>query len=363
MQPKFAFLYTYYPEFLDDLYAEHPAWTGLGYDEQLRRLLDTAFGVGDAYSHGMRSLGCHAHDIIVNADHLQAQWAIEHGVRPSGSIHDVRRQIVAAQLEQLRPDVLYVFEWCPLGDAFLAEVKANVRLLVGQIASPLPENRTFAGYDLMISSWPPLVDYFRAQGTAAEQIQLAFDERVLERLDRQAPTCDVSFVGGFAPSHSHRTTWLERLLEEVDIDVFGYGRDKLAAGSAIDKHHHGTVWGMKMYEALQRSRITLNCHARIDVRGEVSTRFANNMRLYEASGVGSCLITEARDNLADILEPGSEVITYEDEKECVERIRHYLANDKERESVALAGQRRTLREHTYAKRTAELLSVIQQHLS
>ena len=363
MQPTFAFLYTYYPEFLDDLYTEHPAWVGLDFEEQRRRLLGTGFGVGDAYSHGMRSLGCHALDVIVNADHLQAQWAAEHGLRPSGSIHDVRRQIVAAQIAHIRPDVLYVFEWCPLGDAFLADVKASVRLLVGQIASPLPVSRNFSGYDLMISSWPPLVDYFRTQGTPAELINLAFDERVLDRLERQAATCDISFVGGFAPSHRHRVKWLERLLEEVDIDVFGYGSDKLPVGSAIDKHHRGPAWGMKMYEALQRSRLTLNCHAHIDVRGDVSTRFANNMRLFEATGVGSCLITESRDNLADILEPGREVVTYRDEQECIERIRYYLANDQERESLALAGQRRTLREHTYAKRTGELLRAIRKHLS
>ena len=363
MQYKFLFLNTYYPEFLDNLYASDPSLAGMDYESQHRKLFATGFGVSDAYSHGLELLGCSVHDVVVNADHLQAQWADEHGVSPRGNIHDVRREIVAAQIDHFRPEVLYVFEWCPVGDAFLADIKSKVRMLAGQIASPLPDNRSFAAYDLMISSWPPLVDHFRSTGTSAELLKLAFDARMLDRIELRDPVYDVTFVGGFAPSHTHRVKWLERLLKEVDVDVFGYGRDQLPAASSIHDHHRGEVWGTRMYEVIQRSRITLNCHAGIDIRGGVSRNFANNMRLYEATGVGSCLITESRHNLYEILKPMGEVLTYENEDECLERIRYYLANDKERESLARAGQQRTLKDHTYPKRMAELLEVIQRHLS
>ena len=374
---KVLIVCTYYPEFLHDLYANTaerlcrrraalPPTDGsladLDFERQRQAILDTAFGVSDAYSVGLRALGCNAQEVIVNADRLQERWAVEHHVTLTGNIHDQRRQIIAAQVDHYRPDVLFVFEWCPLGDAFLAEVKSHVRLLVGQIASPLPANRTFAAYDLMVSSWPPIVEHFRSEGREAESLKLAFDPRVLDRLTVKPPRYDVTFVGGFAPSHTDRIRWLERLLEEIDIDVFAYGVENTPDDSPIRDHYRGQAWGRRMYGTLQRSRITLNRHARIDVRGNVATNLANNMRLYEATGVGSCLITERRENLPDMFDPDRQVVTYRDDAECIERIRYYLAHPEERKAIAKAGQQRTLHEHTYPARMKELYHMLHQRL-
>ncbi len=265
-------------------------------------------------------------------------------------------------MEDFRPDVLFVFEWCPLGDAFLAEVKRKVRLLVGQISSPLPANRTFAAYDLMVSSWPPIVEYFRGVGAGAEPLKLAFDHRILERLPRHTPEFDVTFVGGFGPSHIDRIAWLEGLLEHMQVDIFGYGVDRIPPGSPIHRHYRGPAWGLQMYKVLQRSRITLNLHARIDVRGTIATNLAANMRLYEATGVGTCLMTERKDNLAEMFEAGREVATFDGTEDCVERLRYYLSREDERAAVAQAGQGRTLRDHAYAYRMAELLDLVRNRI-
>ena len=117
-----------------------------------------------------------------------------------------------------------------------------------------------------------------------------------------------------------------------------------------------------MYETLQRSRITLNRHARIDVRGSVVTSLANNMRLYEATGVGTCLLTEERDNLREMFEPGREILTYRDTKECVEKIRYFLEHADDRGTIGRAGQERTFREHTYAARMQELCGYLRARL-
>ena len=51
------------------------------------------------------------------------------------------------------------------------------------------------------------------------------------------------------------------------------------------------VWGLDMYRALARSKITINRHI------NVAENNANNMRLFEATGTGSLLITDRKDNL------------------------------------------------------------------
>jgi spore maturation protein CgeB len=83
------------------------------------------------------------------------------------------------------------------------------------------------------------------------------------------------------------------------------------------------------------------------------------MRLYEATGVGTLLLTDEAKNLGELFEPGREVVTYADADDLAEKVRHYLAHEDERSAVARAGQERTLREHTYAERMRELVAILE----
>ena len=69
--------------------------------------------------------------------------------------------------------------------------------------------------------------------------------------------------------------------------------------------------------------------------------YANNLALFEATGVGTLLITDWKQNLHEMFEPGKEVIAYRTREECAELIRYYLEHENEREEIARAGQRRT----------------------
>jgi hypothetical protein len=220
-------------------------------------------------------------------------------------------------------------------------MKSRVRLLIGQVASPLPPNRTYAAYDLMVSSFPPLVEYFRRRGKDSEYVRLGFDPRALKRMQPVGPRHEVTFVGGFAPSHSDRIGWLERILGEITVEIFGYGVEKLSSSSPIRAHYRGTAWGWKMYETLAASKVTLNLHATIEADGHVLGSAANNMRLFEATGVGTCLLTDNKPNLPDLFLPGRELLTFEDDADCVAVLRKILEDEPRRVAVAAAGQART----------------------
>lgn len=358
--PRVLIVHTYYPEFLNELFLVEPALARMGYGDQLARILGAGFSAGDAYSDGLRRLGCDAVDVIVNADTLQAQWGAENGFTPSGNIHEQRRQIFLEQVRAYRPDVVYVFEWCPLGDAFLAQLKTEGARIVGELSSSLHPNRTYAGYDLIISSWPPIVKHFRGEGIAAEGLRLGFDGRRVPAPGRTTPVLDLSFVGGLSAVHGARMAWLERIAEELEVTVFGYGLEGTREDSAIRRRHRGTAWGHSMYDVLRQSRVTLNCHGAIDVRGQSATNIANNLRLYEATGMGTCLVTDWKDNLPELFEPGVEVVSYRTVEECIEKVRYYLAHELERAEIAAAGQARTLRDHTYQSRMAELLALLER---
>ncbi len=364
MPQKVLFVTSYYPEYLSELYRQEPQLAQQDYAQQHARIFDTGFGVGDAYSHHLRCLGCEAEEVICDADVMQHRWAEERGLTLRGNLHDRRRQIVAGQVEAFRPDVLYVFEWSPLGDRFVQEMEGRVALRVGQIASSLPEDRTFAGYDLVLSAWPPIVKHFRRRGKASARLRLGFDDRVWRRISPQPPRYDVTFVGGFAPAHGQRIPWLERLSKDVKIDVFGYGLDRVPKDSPIHARYRGAAWGWRMYEVLAQSKITLHLNAEITVPNQTARDddYACAMRFYEATGMGTCLVAEAKRDLPALLTPGEEIVAYRDVDEAVELIRYYLQHDREREAIAQAGQRRTLREHTYEARMAELHEILTQRL-
>ena len=104
-----------------------------------------------------------------------------------------------------------------------------------------------------------------------------------------------------------------------------------------------------MYQVLRRSRITLNSH--IDLAG----REAGNMRLFEATGVGAFLLTDFKDNLGTLFAPDREVAVWRSIDDCLAAIDHHFGNDGSRMEIAHAGQARTLAQHTYRHRAAEIL--------
>jgi hypothetical protein len=261
--------------------------------------------------------------------------------------------ILGPQIAHYRPDVL-LNQDLSLSAEFLREQKRHIRLLVGQHASPLPD-QDFGVYDLMLSSLPNLVEHFTRSGLRAELHRFAFEPAVLPHLAGVARTVPVSFAGSVFSSHASRREWLAAVCREVPVEVWGQGAAEAIPLTASGGSRQGAVWGLEMYRTLAASRITLNHH--IDVAGP----YANNMRLYEATGAGALLVTDWKANLDTLFEPGKEVAAYRSTGECVALLRHYLSHESERDAIAAAGQARTLREHTYLRRMEELLAILRRY--
>ena len=114
------------------------------------------------------------------------------------------------------------------------------------------------------------------------------------------------------------------------------------------------VYGRDMYDVLRRSRITLNSH--IDVaRGS-----ATNLRLFEATGVGTFLMTDHLTDLHLLFEPAREVGTYRSVSQCLDQLNYWFTRDAEREEIARAGQARCLRDHNYHNRAEHLVALLEK---
>lgn len=392
---RFLILTTDYSEFLHWLYFKHPGLEKEPYEKQMCVRNESLFGVADFYSNNLRRLGHEANDIHANTESMQKAWAREHGFHLDEPKPTLRRlyalwqrgsriaaktpirylgpilrpilppmngqpswfyDILEAQIRYYKPDVLLNQDLRIITGRFLKEMKSYVRLLVGQIASPLPRDANFDCYDLVISSLPNFVDHFKQMGFPSELHRFAFEPRVLEGLPDPDKKIPVSFVGSLSRQHKERIHLLEYIGNNIDVAIWGHGLDGLRKTSAIERCYKGQAWGAQMYEILRNSKITINHHI------DIAECFANNMRLYEATGCGTLLITDDKKNLNELFEVGKEVVVYRSADELVDLIQHYGKHDAEREQIAIAGQKRTLTEHTYYNRMAELAEIIRIYI-
>jgi hypothetical protein len=345
---------TCYRRFLDAHYAERPGLADERYEVQWRALMDRFFGTCDSYSHFLGQLGHDAHEIVLNCDPLQRAWAREHGIRVGRRLRLLReRPLVLSQVEDFRPDVVYVQDIGAVSPRLQAALRARGRLLAGQIASEAPPYKQLAGFQLLLTSFPHFVSRFRDRGIDSEYFALGFDPRVLAHVEGKTPVEEAVFVGALGrKQHARGNELLERAALRVPIAFWGYDVDGRPPDSPMRRAYRGEAWGLDMFRVLARARIALNRHI------DVAEDYANNMRLYEATGVGTLLVTDAKRNLPDLFEPDVEVVTYVDEDELVAKLQHYLANEEERSRVARAGQQRTLRAHTYGRRMQELVEIL-----
>jgi spore maturation protein CgeB len=372
---RIVFVDTYYKRFLTKHYADHPSLESESYEKQWQSLIDARFGTSDFYSKHLNDLGCEAFDLIANCAPLQSAWLNENDFGSSSLSFPIPHRfyrvpvagralaalpgflsVVAKQIRSLRPDILYCHDLSFFPKSVLKELKPHVRLIVGQIAYVLPPRNFVEGYDLILTSFPHFVSKIRASGVASEYFKLGFDPRVASAFDGVSRDIDVSFVGAIGRSHRNAVSLLERLCTETPIRIYGYGVEELPANSPIRTRYAKEVWGLDMYRILARSKITLNRHI------SVAENYANNMRLYEATGMGALLLTDRKDNLKDIFEPGRELETYADPEEAVAKVLALLRNPEWREEIAAAGTARTLREHTYQARMSELLEIVNRYL-
>ena len=81
-------------------------------------------------------------------------------------------------------------------------------------------------------------------------------------------------------------------------------------------------------------------------------------RNFEIPGHESFLLTEYAPHLEDYYEIGKELDCFKNIPELIEKIKYYLVNEKEREEIAKAGYKRTLKDHTYEKRFNEIFKII-----
>jgi spore maturation protein CgeB len=385
-----------YEGYLHSFYKKHQGILKKSFTEHYESLLSDSCEFVASYTRSLIRHGINTTAIISNDKILQGKWRREFGQK--------KGDVFLQQIGKYKPDVLWIEDIRFMNEETLSSIKTIfpfIKLIFAYHCAPFGAQsiRKFEKFDFIITCTPGLKDQFEAHGLSAFLVYHGFDIDLLPSIKSDNITQEIIFSGSLKQGrgyHLERIRLIDYLLKNgVNISLYINLEDRLIiiakksirlfykilkyAGvehpekihkmmeygmepvisypQTVIKAMRLPVFGSEMYNLLSRSKIVLNNH------GEVAGNYAGNMRIFEATGAGSCLLTDKKSNLADLFEEGREVVSYENEEECLNKIKWLLANEEERKKIAFAGHRKTLSNHTVSNRCERIVEIIRAELN
>ncbi|MCW8932305.1 MAG: glycosyltransferase [Gammaproteobacteria bacterium] len=378
------------------LYIDRPELKNLSYDEQFEFTVSGFYSYLGSFGKEMERFGNETIELIFDSEFLQKQWAKENNITLDEGKH-WQAKIIAEQLKKIQPDVIYLQGVLFIDSVFIESIRdqlPNLKLVVQHSGSPAGWERVHSDALLLVAT-PHMQEQAKENGLEAQLVYHGFDEQILKEIEKNKRQYDFSFVGssgvGIMP-HNNRywdllklaynsplQLWLDEkelvqseclyspfkkielkdhFYNELDYNYKDYPNPPCKLNYLLPpEKKHISVHGLDYYQLLADSKMTFHRH------GDLILNYSGAMRLFEATGVGTCLITDNQSNLSDTFEPDKEIVTYSSLPECVEKVNYLLEHPEEREAIALAGQQRNLKEHTIRHRCEQIHELITNKLN
>jgi spore maturation protein CgeB len=269
----------------------------------------------------------------------------------------IKHSGVGAEDELLEHEVLacrsaktQVAFWDVDAPATLARIEENPKHLF---------RRLIARYDYIFTygGGKPIADHYSDLGAkCCFAIYNALDPDTHHPVEPdQELSCDLVFVGNRLPDR------------EARVEEFFLSAAVLAPEFSFVLGGEG--WGEKPlpnnvrwigHVASDRHN-RVNCSARmvLNINRDSMARvgFSPPTRVFEAAGAASCLITDHWEGIDKFFVPGVEILPAQSAVEVVAYLRRF--GEPEAARIGAAMRERAIREHTYAKRAAQLHSILQ----
>ncbi|MBI5677196.1 MAG: glycosyltransferase [Planctomycetes bacterium] len=117
---------------------------------------------------------------------------------------------------------------------------------------------------------------------------------------------------------------------------------------------HGRLDAKELPVVFAKSRIVLG----VGTIGHCTDFFSLKMRDFDGPMSGSFYLTHDNPDLYELYDIGREIATYRTPEECANKVSYYLSRHSERESIAMAGRARAMKNHTWEKRFDKLFRTI-----
>ncbi len=213
------------------------------------------------------------------------------------------------------------------------------------------------------------MDDYRKMGAHPIYCQEAANPDIYKRYDVPVEY-DVTFVG---QAYGERPEYIKGLLDRgIDVRVWGprwqqYTKPSLVRQAArlvrsiadpsqpVQTVIPDSIIGLplsdeEMVRMYSRSRINLGFSSVGNTHREKERILQVRLRDFEVPMSGGFYMVEYMEELEEFFVIGKEIVCYSGLDDLASKIKYYLANENERESIRLAGYERAQRDHTWHKR-------------
>jgi len=297
------------------------------------------------------------------------------GMTPyEGMLEQLSTERIPMRVIEEEPDLLLSMQGALLPKNVISAVRRlGVRTAVWLLDDPqeIDQSARYASdYHWIFTSDKNAVRCHREQrsGAAVRYLPTACAPEIFKPAETPDPSyaSDLLFLGSGFPE---RVEFLHRcapFLLKHDFKLVGLWTN-LSSRSPL---HECVVEGVTTREEAvryyQNAKIVLNLHrdgtglSAGSNLGRVPTD-SPNPRCFEASGCGSFVLTDnRRQGLGDAFVIGKEIAVFENETDLEKKIEYYLSHEQARKKIARAGRARVNREHTYDRRVASLLEMMER---
>jgi hypothetical protein len=280
-----------------------------------------------------------------NDEDLQRAWAREQGMATKTPLLD----ILLAQVEHHRTEVLYNLDPITVGDTFLRRLPGSVKRTVAWRAAP-SGNAEFLKHDLIVNNFPHILEGYRRKGARIALFFPAHDPIMDDYTNADRPI-DNFFAGGYPRHHIRRNQTLNLVAElrtrfniAFCIDVSRFTRlaeSPFGFAGLLRKHRRPAGifavsqpprYGRDLYQLLGKSKVVIN--GAIDMAGPDR----GNIRVWEAMGAGAALVSD-EGHYPEGIVAGKAFASYRDDRSLITALERLLTDDAYRVNLAEAGNR------------------------
>lgn len=360
-----------YPIYLDGFYLKNNELKNKSYNNQYHQIMGDLFGWSDVWKRTLEETGeFEVMEVMLTNEIIQKKWAEEFEVKFDDKNWLI--DILNYQIDFFQPEILFVHDNIFLTSEVIKNIKerfTTIKLVIGYDGIALNNLDRFEEFDIVLSCLESTASFYTEKSKNKIKgyfFPLGFDAKVVNKLEGLEKEIPFSFIGSLVRGegyHNKRIKDITKLVNHSSLQIYSNGlgekyepfrylqRNRLKKFQfeefwqvySIGRKTNDPVYGLEMYKLLAKSKMTFNSHLD-NAKGK-----AANMRLFEATGSGTCLITDYMDNLTDFFTE-DEVVTYKTIPECIDKVKNLLRDDKLRDKISIAGQKKTLESHSLKDR-------------
>jgi len=287
------------------------------------------------------------------------------------NFNKIYNKYIMREIKNFDPDIILIFKGTFLDENLVKLINSleNKKRIIIHYMNDESENNNFINHSLRLA---PFVDFifttaynylpiYHQFGFKAYYLPFACFppiHKMMSNTKMNKYSYDVIFVGTYRPE---REILLKDLLlrltnfnEKIKIGIFGGGWQKSKYNLVKKLAIPHELIGENLTKAYNSSKIVLNIHKPLDKIDGMKA----NMRVFEATGCGSLLLTDYIHGIEEFYDIGKELLSYDNVEDLFSSINFLLTNEKTCEEIAFKGFEKAHRVHTYLNRMKHMISII-----